>query len=89
MKHPTCKIGHWNIKYIQIPYEDRYIITTYKNNITGSKVECKIQFDCFINDLQCLSLPFDLHSLINDSTYLKRWVRFLKRVEKYNKFLDK
>lgn len=81
---PTCKFNDWEVKYIQEPYNDRFFVISYKNSVS-----CKITSFCYFEDLQCLALPFELHSLIgSDAKNAKRWTMFLERIEKYNNYLD-
>ena len=83
MKHPTCKIDDWFIEYKQVDYVDRYV---YIKHIEDSiNMECKIQHNFFQMNQ---TLPYQLHIKI-EAFYKKRWQSFLKRIDKYNKFLDK
>jgi len=46
-KGPTFKINDWLVKYIQVSFDNRYFIVTYKKN----QIICKITSSCFLEDL--------------------------------------
>jgi hypothetical protein len=85
MKPPTIKLNkHYSLKYIQVPYDNRYYIVK-RGNIKCCRIKCsETEFlDYFIRGVYSCLDPLEVIDLA------KRYEKFKTRVEKKNKILDK
>lgn len=85
-KRPRIKIGNVQIRYIQVPYQDRYFCLDTKYNDCWYE-KLRIRYGSFfqLKDIG-IDIFADLKSLerFNDL----RWNNFLNNVELHNAYLD-
>ena len=81
MRHPTFKDGYHKVKYIQVPYLDRFFVLSWNGRET-----CRISAVNFAHMKDFVTLYYTLGR--KDYTK-KRFQAFLNKVEKFNKYLDR
>lgn len=81
MRPPTIKFGDWQIKYKQIPYEDRYFFVFYKKYEVA-----KISSVVFV-DLKWWAFPFGVHTKLHNQE--DRIAAFEQRVKEYDDHWDR
>lgn len=82
MKPPECNLCGWNIKYKQIPFDDRYFFLKRKNG----KADAVISFSTLEDSVNVL--PKEIHQAFSYGNIYRHWERFMNRVHLYNIFLD-
>ena len=102
MKAPTTKLGNWKIKYIQVPYDNRYYVFDYEPSsrdcrfIKSHTGSYQLKIPCGdTSAVEEMALMIIMTSKVNQkdveeiSDRFRRYRLFEERVEKKNKLLDK
>ena len=89
MKTPTLKIGAFNIKYIQVPYDNRYFVFTRQYDKRQS-----VKIEAYKNDMVFTMIKGIIEreskgEYWTSVIFRNRYGRFIERVEKKDKWLDR
>jgi hypothetical protein len=81
MKPPNMVCGKYEVRYRQIPYEDRYFFIYHKGHTRKINELARIRRLCVNSDI-------DVFWFLKEPVEHEIGYRFLERVKKYDKYLD-